>query len=101
MDNKNRCSIVIRAYNEEEHIGKLLQGILAQTIRDVVSRYLGSTDRTVEIACEYPVKAIDINPEYFSFGYSLNSGIQACSNEFVVIASAHVYPVYPDWLENG
>ena len=101
MDNKNRCSIVIRAYNEEEHIGKLLQGILAQTIRDVeiVLVDSGSTDRTVEIACEYPVKVIHINPEDFSFGYSLNQGIQACSNEFVVIASAHVYPVYPDWLE--
>ena len=101
MDNKNRCSIVIRAYNEEKHIGKLLQGILAQTIREVeiVLVDSGSTDRTVEIASEFPVTVIHINPEDFSFGYSLNQGIQACNNEFVVIASAHVYPVYPDWLE--
>ena len=101
MDNKNRCSIVIRAYNEEKHIDKLLRGILAQTIQDVeiVLVDSGSTDKTVEIASEYPVKLIHINPEDFSFGYSLNQGIQACSNEFIAIASAHVYPVYPDWLE--
>jgi rhamnosyltransferase len=101
MEKNNRCSIVIRAYNEEKHIGKLLQGILAQTIRDVeiVLVDSGSTDKTVEIASEYPVKVIHINPEDFSFGYSLNQGIQACSNEIVVIASAHIYPVYPDWLE--
>jgi rhamnosyltransferase len=101
MENNYRCSIVIRAYNEEKHIGKLLRGILAQTIQDVEILLVdsGSTDKTIEIASEYPVKVIHINPEDFSFGYSLNQGIQACSNEFVVIASAHIYPVYPDWLE--
>jgi len=29
------CSIVIRAYNEAHHIGKLLKGIQQQTIKDV------------------------------------------------------------------
>jgi cellulose synthase/poly-beta-1,6-N-acetylglucosamine synthase-like glycosyltransferase len=27
-------------------------------------------------------------------------GIRAAAGEFIVIASAHVYPVYPDWLES-
>lgn len=35
----------------------------------------------------------------FMFGRSLNFGVRAARREFVVIASAHVYPVYPDWLE--
>ena len=30
-----RCSVVIRAYNEEKHIGRLLTGIMEQTVRDV------------------------------------------------------------------
>ena len=29
-----RCSIVIRAYNEEKHIGRLLSGIMQQTEQD-------------------------------------------------------------------
>jgi rhamnosyltransferase len=29
----------------------------------------------------------------------LNCGITATSNEYVVIASAHVYPLYSDWLD--
>ncbi|MEW5941372.1 MAG: glycosyltransferase, partial [Chloroflexota bacterium] len=33
------------------------------------------------------------------FGRSLNYGVRAATRELVVIASAHVYPVYPDWLE--
>ena len=40
------CSIIIRAYNEEEHIGRLLQGITEQTVRDVQVILVdsGSTD---------------------------------------------------------
>jgi glycosyltransferase involved in cell wall biosynthesis len=101
MENKYHCSFVIRAYNEEKHIRKLLEGILAQTVKEVEIILVdsGSTDQTVEIAGEYPVNVVRIDPEDFSFGYSLNRGIDACTNELVVIASAHVYPVYPDWLE--
>lgn len=96
------CSIVIRAYNEEDHIRKLLMGILAQSSRDVEIILVdsGSTDNTIAIAKEFPVYIVHIQPEDFSFGYSLNQGIQECKNELIVIASAHVYPVYPDWLES-
>lgn len=96
-----RCSIVIRCCNEEQHIGRLLSGILQQTIRDVeiIVMDSGSTDATLSIASRYPVKILHIRPEEFSFGRSLNIGCQAASGEFVAIASAHVYPVYKDWLE--
>ena len=42
---------------------------------------------------------IHIRPEDFTFGYALNQGIAHASHALVVIASAHIYPVYPDWLE--
>jgi rhamnosyltransferase len=95
------CSIVIRCYNEEKHIGKLLQGIMQQTVKDVDIMLVdsGSTDRTLQIAGSYPVRVVHIRPEEFTFGYSLNRGISEARHEFVVMASAHVYPVYPDWLE--
>jgi cellulose synthase/poly-beta-1,6-N-acetylglucosamine synthase-like glycosyltransferase len=59
----------------------------------------GSTDQTVAIAAGFPVKILHIPPEEFSFGRSLNLGIAKTQHESVVLASAHVYPVYPDWLE--
>lgn len=95
------CSIVIRAFNEEKHIGRLLAGIGQQTIRDVQIILVdsGSTDATVEIARRFPVEVVFIEPEDFTFGRSLNYGIAHARSELVVIASAHVYPVYPDWLE--
>jgi glycosyltransferase involved in cell wall biosynthesis len=95
------CSIIIRAYNEAEHIGKLLMGIQAQTVKDVQIILVdsGSSDDTVAIARQYPVEVVNIRPEDFSFGRSLNTGFEHAKGEFVVMASAHVYPVYPDWLE--
>lgn len=92
---------MIRCYNEEQHIGRLLSGIIQQTVQDVEIIIVdsGSTDATLLIASRYPVKVLSIRPEDFSFGRSLNLGCQAATSEFLVIASAHVYPVYQDWLE--
>lgn len=98
---KTSCSIVIRAYNEEAHIGQLLDGISQQSIRDiqVIVVDSGSSDRTSQIAEEHGAEIVKIEPEEFSFGRSLNLGIHKASHDLIVIASAHVYPVYPDWLE--
>ncbi|MBE9102934.1 glycosyltransferase [Vacuolonema iberomarrocanum] len=97
-----RCSIVIRCYNEEQHIGRLLSGLMQQTLWDELEIIVvdsGSTDATVAIASRYPIKLVTIRPEEFSFGRSLNLGCQQATGEFIAIASAHVYPVYKDWLE--
>jgi glycosyltransferase involved in cell wall biosynthesis len=95
------CSIVIRAYNEAEHLGRLLEGISHQTVGsvEVVLVDSGSTDRTVQIAEARGARIVHIPSAAFSFGRSLNLGVQATSHDLVVIASAHVRPVYPDWLE--
>lgn len=95
------CSIVIRAYNEAQRIARLLDGILRQTRQDfeILLVDSGSTDATVSIATRYPVRVIHIAPEQFTFGRSLNLGIAQARGEIIILASAHVYPVYPDWLE--
>src|SRR5215208_2406667 len=95
------CSIVIRAYNEEKHIGRLLEGIRQQTVKDVEIILVdsGSTDGTVYIAAAFGAQVVQIPSDEFTFGRSLNFGIRAATRELIVIASAHVYSVYPDWLE--
>jgi glycosyltransferase involved in cell wall biosynthesis len=96
------CSVVIRAYNEEKHIGRLLEGIRRQTIKDeeIILVDSGSTDGTVSVAESFGAQIVNIPSAEFTFGRSLNFGVRAATREFVVIASAHVYPVYPDWLES-
>jgi rhamnosyltransferase len=95
------CSIIIRAYNEEDHIGRLLTGIMEQTLKDIEIIVVdsGSNDATVAIASRFPTRIISLDPEEFTFGRSLNMGCAAARGEFLVFASAHVYPCYPDWLE--
>lgn len=96
-----RCSVVIRAYNEAQHLGRLLEGIQQQTISEVEVILVdsGSVDETVAIAQRHGASVVHIEPETFTFGRSLNRGISQARAELIVIASAHVYPVYPDWLE--
>lgn len=95
------CSLVIRAYNESKHLPRLLEGVRHQTIQNVeiVLVDSGSTDDTVSVAQGYGATIVHIDPGEFTFGRSLNFGIKAASHPLIVIASAHVYPVYPDWLE--
>lgn len=95
-------SIVVRALNEERHIGRLLEGVRAQeTTHDyeVVLIDSGSKDATVGIAQAYGARVVHIAPERFTFGRSLNIGCEAATGEFLVFASAHVFPVYRDWLD--
>jgi rhamnosyltransferase len=98
----SNCSVVIRSLNEERHIGRLLAGILQQSVavEDIVLVDSGSSDATLSIASRYPVKILSISPSEFTFGRSLNLGCSHARGDFLVIASAHVYPVYTDWLEH-
>jgi len=97
-----RASVIVRCYNEREHIGKLLYGVYEQTVEDVEVLLVdsGSTDGTLEVAREYPIDdVVYVSPEEFSFGRALNYGVDAAAGEFCVFASAHVYPTRRDWLE--
>jgi len=95
------CSLVVRAYNEERHIGRLLEGVCRQTVQDVEIILVdsGSIDATTAIAAQYGATVVHISPSEFTFGRSLNLGLAAATCDLIAIASAHVYPVYPDWLE--
>jgi glycosyltransferase involved in cell wall biosynthesis len=79
----------------------LLSGVLQQTLEDIEIILVdsGSTDATLAIASRYPVEVVSIRPEDFTYGRSLNVGCRTAAGQFLVFASAHVYPVYPDWLE--
>jgi rhamnosyltransferase len=96
-----RCSVVIRCYNEERHIERLLAGIQRQTLapREVILVDSGSTDSTLWRAQRFDVRIVHLAPEEFSFGRALNLGFEAARSDIVVLASAHVYPLYCDWLE--
>lgn len=98
---QSTMSVVIRCFNEERHIGRLLTGMMQQTRppAQIVVVDSGSTDATLAIASRFPVEIHSIDPAAFSFGRSLNIGCRAATGELIAIASAHVYPIYDTWLE--
>ena len=96
-----KVSVLIRAHNEEAHIGRLLTGVKHQTLQpeQIVVVDSGSTDATLAIASAFDVDIVHVSPDDFSFGRALNRGLERASGDVVVFASAHVYPLLNSWLE--
>jgi 2-desacetyl-2-hydroxyethyl bacteriochlorophyllide A dehydrogenase len=94
-------SVVIRAYNEEKHLPVLFDGLERQAYQDFEAIVVdsGSFDHTREIARRRADRLVTIKPEDFTFGHSLNVGVQAGQGRFIVIVSAHTEPTGHDWLE--
>ena len=99
---KLKVTAVIRAYNEERHIGRLLSGLERQTQPpdEVIVVDSGSTDATVDIATHYGARIVTIEKEKFSFGRSLNLGCEAAKGDLLLNVSAHVYPVYDTFVSH-
>jgi rhamnosyltransferase len=95
-------SVVIRALNEERHIGRLLAGLSHQTVQpdEIILVDSGSTDSTVDIAEHYGCVVVRIPKEQFSFGRALNWGCEAATGEVLFMLSAHVYPVYDTYIQH-
>lgn len=99
---RRRVSAVIRTYNEAEHIGRLLEGFDKQSVRpdEIIVVDSGSSDSTVEIAQSAGAVVKHIAKNEFSFGRALNIGCAAAKGDVLVLASAHVYPIYNTYVEH-
>jgi len=98
-----KTSILIRTKNEAKDLPKALDLIRNQSLKpvDIVIVDSGSTDGTVEIIKQQSdIKLIQMLPEEFTFGRSLNIGFEAVEGDVVVSLSAHAFPCDRCWLEN-
>ncbi len=95
-------SVVIRALNEGQHLGRLLRGLQQQSVvpDEIILVDSGSTDDTVAIAEQWGAKIVHIAKSDFSFGRSLNRGCEAATGDLLLIVSAHVYPVFDTYVEH-
>lgn len=101
MSSRPTTALIVRSFNEEAHIGRLLTGVTHQTRQpdEIIVVDSGSTDATTTIASAFGATIVHIEPHEFSFGRALNYGIRAASAEIVMFASAHVYPTHTTWIE--
>jgi len=97
------ASIVIRTFNESEHLPRLLEAMRSQELGEgldleIVVVDSGSTDNTVEISREFECRIKHIRKEDFSFGYSLNVGCEFANGDVLVFVSGHCIPASNTWL---
>jgi glycosyltransferase involved in cell wall biosynthesis len=84
-----RVSVIIKALNEERHVRASIESALAAVATvggEVILADSGSTDRTVEIAREYPVTVVQLrHPHERRCGIGPQLGYQLARGEFVYI----------------
>jgi 2-desacetyl-2-hydroxyethyl bacteriochlorophyllide A dehydrogenase len=94
-------TILIRAFNEERWLPEVLEAIDRQRYRDfeILLVDSGSVDRTRDIVAANGGRVVRLRSDDFTFGHSLNVGIQEARGSFIVILSAHAIPTSDEWLE--
>jgi threonine dehydrogenase-like Zn-dependent dehydrogenase/GT2 family glycosyltransferase len=94
-------SIIIRAMNEERWLPDVFAALERQKYRDfeVLLVDSGSVDRTRDIGAANGARIVRLRTEDFTFGHSLNVGIDAARGKYMAIISAHAIPADADWLE--
>jgi glycosyltransferase involved in cell wall biosynthesis len=94
-------SVVLRCRDEARHLRTLLADLRAQHTEapvEIVAVDSGSSDDSVAILERHDVRVHHLDRHRFSYGRSLNTGVQAARGAVVVLISAHCRPCSPDWL---
>lgn len=97
-----RASIIVRTYNEAQHLPALLErcrALHAHQDTELLVVDSGSTDATVPIAERSGARVLAIDKAHFTFGRSLNIGCEAARGEYLVFISGHCRPVHDDWVD--
>ncbi len=96
------ASIIIRTFNEERYLPRLLEALAKQNYRDfeIILVDSGSTDQTLAIAQGRCHQIVRIQSRDFTFGYSLNAGCAKSKGKYIVLISAHTFPADEQWLAN-
>lgn len=94
-------SFVVRTFNEEKYIGKLIDNLNSQVNTNYKLEIVvvdSSTDKTPKIARDKKAIVIDLPRSKFNYASALNMGIKKSNGDLIVIMSAHAIPVNNDWL---
>ncbi len=101
----NKLSVVIIAKNEERNIARGIESILEATVSlddvEIVLVDSLSTDKTIEIAQNYPIKIIQLDPNFFispSAGRFI--GLKYTSGEFVYFLDGDMH-LNKNWFETA
>jgi rhamnosyltransferase len=92
--------VIVRAKNKADTIEDTFRALARQTVPlEIIVIDSGSTDGTVEIARRYAATVVEIPPEEFSYGGTLNLGSRLATTDIHVSLSAHGTDLDPTWVE--
>lgn len=97
-----KISVVIRTYNEEKHIREVLESLKKQTYKnyEIIVLDSESTDKTLDIVNEYPVRIEHIKKKDFNYSYASNKCVQYAKGDIVCFLSGHSVPVKTTYLDD-
>jgi glycosyltransferase involved in cell wall biosynthesis len=88
MTDKKHLSVIIISRNEERNIARSIESVLSAT-KDIINPEIilvdsASTDRTVEIAANYPIKILQLSPSLpLSPGAGYYVGFQYATGDYI------------------
>jgi rhamnosyltransferase len=88
-------SVVIRVRNEAAALATTLKALSSQTVRpkEVIVVDNESTDDSRKVSEDAGANVIVISRQEFTYGRSLNVGIEASTGDYVLLLSAHSIPI--------
>lgn len=96
-------SIVVPVKNGDYWLMDTLKGLFNQKIVgniEVIIIDSGSTDSSLDIIKQFPVRLIQIDPASFNHGLTRNLGVKEAKGEFIVMTVQDANPVNEQWLQN-
>jgi rhamnosyltransferase len=103
VSNRPTASVTVLTKNPGHGFRATLDAIFTQEGLagfEVVMVDSGSTDGTLDLAGQYPVRIHSIAPDEFNFGRTRDYVFGLTKGDFIVAISQDVVPVGPSWLEN-
>ncbi|UFJ42538.1 glycosyltransferase family 2 protein [Brevibacillus humidisoli] len=95
-------SIILPTYNGIEYIEEVLQAVFGQRTRfrfEMIVIDSGSTDGTLDVIKQYPVRLYQIEKSEFGHGKTRNYGAELAQGNFLVFITQDATPADDDWLE--
>jgi rhamnosyltransferase len=96
-------SIVYLTYNGGRLFSKSLESVFSQKVNfefEVIAIDSGSTDGTLTLLKNYPIRVYQIPHDEFNFGLTRNCGFSLARGEILIALSQDAVPVGSDWLHN-
>ncbi|MCX6278695.1 MAG: glycosyltransferase family 2 protein [Bacteroidetes bacterium] len=101
-ENNPLISVIIPVKNGIDTLQSCLDGVFRQTLRDKIEVIVidsGSTDGTLELLKNYPVRVHHLPPKEFNHGETRNLGVQLSKGTFVLMTVQDATPAKDNWIE--